>query len=115
MSGLAQKFYNAILLAGLPQPELEYRFHLPPPGEVQRKWRFDLAYPNLKIAVEVEGGIWIAGRHTRGAGYKSDCEKYNTAVEQGWKVFRFASGMEEDCVALLRRIFYQHQATRQLS
>lgn len=62
--------------------EREYRF-------CERKWRFDFAFPEKKIAVEVEGGIYSGGRHTRGYGFIADMEKYNTAAELGWRVFRF--------------------------
>jgi len=56
----------------------------------ERKWRFDFAFIEQKIAIEVEGGIWkgAAGGHTSGAGYTKDCEKYNTALVLGWKVLR---------------------------
>jgi hypothetical protein len=74
-------------LAGLPEPEREFLFHR------KRKWRFDLAWPELLIAVEVEGGIWVGGRHVRGEGYEADCEKYNEAQLAGWMVLRFTPGM----------------------
>lgn len=54
-----------------------------------RKWRFDVGIPELGLAFEIEGGIFIQGRHTRGAAYQKDMEKYNTAAAMGWKVFRF--------------------------
>jgi very-short-patch-repair endonuclease len=66
----------------LPAPVTEHRFH------VERKWRFDFAWPDLKVAVEVEGGIWTGGRHTRGAGFLKDMEKYNHAAAAGWCVLR---------------------------
>ena len=74
-------------LAGLPEPQREFLFHR------KRKWRFDLAWPELLIAVEVEGGIWVGGRHVRGEGYEADCEKYNEAQLAGWMVLRFTPGM----------------------
>ena len=67
---------------GLPVPVGEYRFAPP------RRWRFDYAWPDLKLAVEVDGGIWTRGRHTRGAGVLKDNEKLNTAVLNGWRVLR---------------------------
>lgn len=60
----------------------EYRFH------PERRWRFDYAIPSHRIALEVEGGVWTAGRHTRPQGFLGDIEKYNTATLLGWRVFR---------------------------
>lgn len=69
----------------LPEPERELRFH------PTRQWRFDFAWPKHMIAVEVEGGTWGRGRHTRGSGFEKDCEKYNAAAELGWTVYRYTS------------------------
>lgn len=60
----------------------EYKFH------PIRKWRFDYAIPEYKIALEVEGGVWTGGRHTSSTGFLKDMEKYNTATLMGWRVFR---------------------------
>lgn len=73
----------------LPEPVREYRFH------PTRRWRFDFAWPDAKVAVECEGGIWSRGRHVRGRGFESDCEKYNAATLLGWRVFRCTPGMLE--------------------
>ena len=54
-----------------------------------RKWRFDYALPDLKIAIEIEGGVFSNGRHTRGKGYLNDMEKYNMASELGWTLLRY--------------------------
>ena len=75
-------------------PETEYRFHPP------RRWRFDFAFPDQKIAIECEGGTWANGRHVRGAGFEKDAEKYNTAAIEGWMVLRFTSGMIKSGKAL---------------
>ena len=60
----------------------EHQFH------PTRKWRFDYAFPDSMVAVEVEGGVWTGGRHTSGAGFIKDMEKYNTALLHGWRVYR---------------------------
>lgn len=62
--------------------EPEFRFH------DTRRWRFDYALPTCKIAIEVEGGVWTAGRHTRPRGFLGDMEKYNAAAALGWRVLR---------------------------
>ena len=58
------------------------------PFHPARKWRFDLAWPALMVAFECEGGVWGRGRHTSGAGYSADCEKYSVAAVLGWRVIR---------------------------
>lgn len=67
-------------MGGLPEPQREYRFH----GE--RRWRFDLAWPELRLAVEVDGGAWVNGRHNRASGWMRDQEKLNEACVLGWRV-----------------------------
>jgi hypothetical protein len=54
----------------------------------RRRWCFDFAWPDLRVAVEIEGGGWVAGRHTRGPGFEADCEKYAEAATRGWTVLR---------------------------
>ena len=60
----------------------EFRFH------PTRKWRFDVAWPDAKVALEIEGGVWQYGRHNRAASYLRDMEKYNEAASMGWMVLR---------------------------
>ena len=67
---------------GIPEPETEYRFAAP------RRWRFDFAFLAGKVALEVDGGVWTNGRHTRGLGYLRDIEKLNRAAVLGWRVIR---------------------------
>jgi hypothetical protein len=81
-------------MAGLPDPVEEFRFAPP------RRWRFDLAWPERKLAVEVEGGVWTGGRHTRPAGYLKDIEKYNEASILGWRLVRITPAMIKSGEAL---------------
>lgn len=53
-----------------------------------RKWALDFAWPKEKIAIEVEGGVHIKGRHTRGPAFEKDCVKYATAAMAGFTVVR---------------------------
>lgn len=87
----------------LPPPETEFRFH------DKRRWRFDFAYPDKKIAIEVEGGTWTNGRHTRGSGFERDCEKYNSAAAMGWFVFRFTGKMVSSgqAITLVEKVLMQ--------
>lgn len=74
--------------------------------ERTRKWAFDFAWLEQKVALEVEGGIWTGGRHTRGAGFSKDIEKYNTAVTLGWRVVKCVPGKlcTEETIELLRKL-----------
>lgn len=72
----------------------EFAFH------PSRKWRFDFAWAARKLAVEVEGGIWSGGRHTRGKGFEDDCEKYLEATMLGWTVIRATPSMVKSGVIL---------------
>lgn len=79
---VADAFPTLCAAVGLPKPVPEYRF------DAKRRWRFDYAWPDRLLALEVEGGIWTRGRHVRGAGYRADMEKYNAAALAGWRVLR---------------------------
>lgn len=60
----------------------ELKFHS------SRRWRFDYAIPAIKMAIEVEGGVWTGGRHTSSRGFLEDMEKYNEAALMGWCLIR---------------------------
>lgn len=102
-----------LVKAGLPEPKMEHVFAPP------RRWRIDLAYPDIKLALEVEGGtysrpvvcsyckkpvvrytksgkvtrVYEGGRHTSGVGYLSDLEKYNQLSLRGWLLIRLTPKM----------------------
>lgn len=89
MSNLEAEFlqYWRMIVPSRPQPEREYQFL------EGRRFRFDFCFVPQRVAVELEGAVFQQGRHTRGKGYESDCEKYNLAVLNGYKVLRFTRGM----------------------
>lgn len=64
---------------GLPVFVREHRFH------PTRLWRFDVAFPEQRVAVEIDG----RGRHQTVDGVRKDCEKLNEAARLGWRVLRF--------------------------
>jgi len=80
--------------AGLPDPVREYRF------DASRRWRFDFAWLAPRVALEVEGGTYSGGRHSRGSGFEKDAEKYNRAAILGWTVIRVTTAMVDDGRAL---------------
>ena len=64
----------------------EYKFH------PTRRWRIDVAAWHLpsgrKLAIEIDGGVWVQGRHTRGAGVLKDNEKIAHLAMDGWLFLR---------------------------
>ena len=85
--------------AGLPEPVPEYRFH------AARKWRADYAWPLRLVIVEIDGGVWTQGRHTRGAGVIADQRKLNAAALLGYRVLRYTPDRLMECVADLSIMF----------
>jgi len=80
--------------------ERQYKF------DPKRKWLADFAFPAMRLLVEIEGGIWSGGRHTRPQGYLDDMEKYNAAAEAGWTVLRYSPEQVDSALAIdqVRRV-----------
>jgi very-short-patch-repair endonuclease len=99
--GAALPFDRQCQLAGLPRPITEHRFH------PTRKWRFDFAWPDRSIAVEVDGAVYTAGGTRAVKGFENDMDKLNEAQILGWRVLRFSTGMVADGRALgvVERLF----------
>ena len=92
----------------------DYKFH------PKRRWLFDMAWPELKLALEVEGGTRGVrggkrcqccghapqGRHSRAQGFENDCIKYGEAQALGWVVLRVTVGMIDSgkAIDLLKRV-----------
>lgn len=95
--------------AGLPEPADEYMFA----AQMGRRWRFDRAFLDYRVAVEIEGGVFgrvilgadgkryrLGGRHNSGADLAKDAEKYNEAQIQGWMVIRVTTTQIRDKEAI---------------
>lgn len=91
-SRLEALFRAQIEQSGLPAAVPELRFH------PTRRWRFDFAWPRLRVAVEIEGGTYShtrgrKSRHLTAGGFCEDCRKYAEAAILGWAVVRVDSKM----------------------
>ncbi len=73
-------FLLGCLAHGLSPPTPEHHF------DPTRGWRLDYAWPDARVAVEVQGGLFSGGRHTRGAALVREYEKLNAAQLAGWVV-----------------------------
>lgn len=109
MSSTAELLLEAQLQqAGIPF-EREYRFAPP------RRWRADFRvgtyYGHLfhhshdPLLVEIDGGGYVAGRHSRGAGMEKDAEKQSAAAILGYRVIRATPRQVEDgrCLSWIRQ------------
>lgn len=66
----------------------EFKFHS------KRRFRFDYAWPNKQVALEIDGGCWLKkGGHTTGVGKTRDCKKDFLAAELGWRIIRWTPDM----------------------
>jgi len=83
-SRLEARFMRIWEAAVGPPIERELLFH---PG---RRWRADFAHLPSRTLIEIEGGIWLRGRHTRPQGFLADIEKYFEAAMAGWRVLRLS-------------------------
>jgi very-short-patch-repair endonuclease len=105
---LEDEFAFLVHVCGLPAPVRQFKF-LP-----YRRFRFDFAWPDFKVFVEIEGGTWVGGRHVRPTGYARDCEKYNEAALNGWVGLRFTSDMLRNdpsgCISKLATLLEQRGA-----
>ena len=82
-SALEAELALQIKALGLPEPVREYR------AIAGRKFRFDFAWLEQRLLVEVNGGTYTQGAHSTGRGIARDYEKANLAVLQGWRVLTF--------------------------
>lgn len=88
----------------LPPPALQYK------AIPNRQFKCDFAWPDLKIALEVDGaqwgtgskkdGTWHPGRHGSGSGIETDCEKQNWLVTMGWHTLRVTKDQIQSGMAL---------------
>lgn len=107
ISALEQELVFQLKALKVPMPVLEFRFAAdivgPGPGVRDRlnvaglkDWRFDMAWPAIKFAVEIEGATPQGGRHQRMLGFIEDIEKYHTAMDLGWNLYRTSGPLIAD-------------------
>lgn len=77
----------------------QYQFALP-----HREWRADFAWPQpqIKLAVEVQGGIWQrgGGAHSHPTDILRNMEKYNALAALGWRLLQFSTDQVKSGSAL---------------
>lgn len=94
-SELEQQFEWILKAQGIHDFETEFRFAAP------RRFRLDFAWPDERVGLELQGGVYSRGRHVRGAGYTKDVEKMNLAILLGWRVLQATGEMIRDDPRLL--------------
>ena len=82
------EFLSQLRLCGINLPVMEHRFH------PSRRWRFDFAYPDKKLAIEYQGGVYMnKSGHSNVSGMERDCLKFSSAAALGWRVMPINAGM----------------------
>ena len=61
-----------------------------------KRYRLDFAHTDSRTGIEIQGGVYMRGRHVTGSGYERDCRKYNLAYTSGWTIFLLTSTMAKD-------------------
>ena len=94
------RFFEFLKQNNIDLPTPEYKFC------DTRRWRFDYCWIDKKIALEVEGGVWTNGRHTRCSGFIKDMEKYNNAALLGYRIIKCTptSLMDKENIKLIENI-----------
>jgi len=116
-STLERDFYSVwrSMFRSQPKPRREFRFHQ------TRQWRIDFAWPAYRVAVEVDGGIFLKRGHVGGVQFAADAEKHNAMVMMGWRLLRYTTvdmrkrpvQVAEEVVALLKKIQPRELAEQQ--
>jgi len=92
------KIYNlfSLSLTSLPEKYIrEYKF------SPIRQWKIDFFFPRSQLAIEIEGGAWIQGRHNRASSFIADMEKYNEMAKSRIYLMRFTPEQVEKGEALI--------------
>ncbi len=94
-------FLQLVRSNGIADPTPEFQFAAP-----ERKFALDYAWPDVKVGVECEGGVWTKGAHGRGSGIMRDMEKSNLWTVMGWRVLRLTPSqlVQPDSLAMLAQL-----------
>lgn len=101
----AERFAEQCRQYQLPEPVRELQFA----KHIGRRWRFDFAWPDHMVAVEIEGlvvfrgndgALQVKGRHASITGFRNDAVKYAEAAVMGWTVLRFEQSQVRDKTAI---------------
>jgi very-short-patch-repair endonuclease len=89
MSYLENQFAS-LWLYYYPKIDLHQEYRFAPP----RRYRWDFCHPESKVAIEIQGGIFMKkSGHNTGSGVTKDYKKACLAAAKGWKIFYLSSSM----------------------
>lgn len=100
---LELQLYLSIIGSNLPAPDRQFKIE-------GRDFAWDFAWPKEHLLLEVQGGTWIAGGHSVGAGQRRDAIKQNIAALHGFKTMAVTTDMIRDGIALaMIETFFGHR------
>lgn len=76
-------FFALLISQGLPLPEKEVKMI------DGRRYRIDYAWPDLRLGVEIQGGVYTRGAHGSITGILQGYKKSNDAALYGWTLLYF--------------------------
>lgn len=97
-SSLEQTFVWLLKAHNLSLPEREVRLN------PERRWRYDFVWKKEKLIIELEGGVWQMAGHQHPLNFIANCEKYNWAVVNGYKLLRYTTANLNDSVKDIKNI-----------
>ena len=89
MTNLEKRFYSQLISRGLPEPLLQFKFL------DDRRYKADFAWPAIQLLVEVDGGTFSKGRHSRPTGRSNDCVRDIEALLAGFTTVRLTTDLVE--------------------
>lgn len=79
-----------LLFPQLPPPVRQWKILNP---ATKRHWMLDFAWPEWKLAVEIQGGSWVMGGHNTALGQQKDYIRHNYLTQNGWRCLYFNTPM----------------------
>lgn len=117
MSALEEKFlrlWTILKRPSTPDPVPQTRFAFAPSG---RAYRGDFVWIYEQVVVEIQGGVWVRGRHVRGAGFEHDSQRALIAAGLGWLILPVTAKMLDYSPSVVVRqienILMERNAVRQ--
>ena len=76
----------------------EYRF------DSERRFKFDIAIPTHRVAIEIDGGVFIKSGHSGGKNAEAAMARGNLACMLGWMVLHYTPKMAMNATKVVEEV-----------